>query len=71
MGLKRDEMTGEWRRLHREELHDMYCSLNAVRAIKSRRMKLAEHVARTGDGRGAYIVLVGRPEVRSLLGRST
>jgi hypothetical protein len=46
-GPKRDEVTGEWRKLHNEELHDLYCSLNTVRVTKSRRMRWTEHVART------------------------
>ena len=49
-GPKRDEVTGEWRKLHNEELNDLYCSPNIVRAIKSRRMRWAGHVARTGRG---------------------
>ena len=53
-GPKRDEMTGEWRRLHNEELHDLYCAPNIVRVIKSRRMSLAGHVACMGEGRDAY-----------------
>jgi hypothetical protein len=59
-GPKRDEVTGEWRRLHNEELNDLYCSPNIIRVIKSRRMRWAGHVARMG--RGAYRILVGRPE---------
>ena len=51
-GPKRDEVTGEWRKLHNEELNDLYCSPSVVQAIKSRRMRWAEHVARMGDGRG-------------------
>jgi hypothetical protein len=62
-GPKRDEITGEWRRLHNEELYDLY-SLNTIRMIKSRRMRLAGHVTRMGDRRGAYRVLVGRPRRR-------
>jgi hypothetical protein len=58
-GLKRDEVTGEWRRLHNEELNDLYCSSNIIRVIKSRRMRWAGHVARIGDRRGAYRILVG------------
>jgi hypothetical protein len=68
-GPKRDEITREWRRLHNEELHDLYSSPNIIRVIKSRRMRWAGHVARTGDRRGAYRFLVGRPEgKRPLLG---
>jgi hypothetical protein len=67
-GPKRDEVTGEWRRLHNEELNDRYSSTNIIRVIKSRKMRWAGHVARMGD-RGAYRVLVGRPEGKSPLGR--
>jgi hypothetical protein len=66
---KREELTGEWRRLHNEELHYLYPSPNIVRAIQSRRIILAGHIARKGDRRGAYRVLVGRPEGRRPLGR--
>jgi hypothetical protein len=69
-GPKRDEVRGEWRRLHNEELNDLYSSPNIIRVIKSRRMRWAGHVARMGDGRGAYRILVGRPEGRRPLGRS-
>jgi hypothetical protein len=68
-GSKRDEVTGEWRRLHNEELNDLYSSPNIIRVIKSRRMRWAEHVARMREGRGAYRILVGRPEGRRPLGR--
>jgi len=68
-GPKRDEVTGEWRRLHNEQLNDMYSSLNIVRVIKSRRMRWAGHVARRGEGRGVYRVLVGKPEGKRPLGR--
>jgi len=68
-GPKRDEVTGEWRKLHNEELSDLYCSLNIVRMIKSRRMRWAGHVARMGQGRGMYRVLVGKPEGKTRLGR--
>ena len=51
-GLKRDEVTGEWRKLHNEELSDLYCSPNIVRVIKSRGMRWVGHVARMGEGRG-------------------
>jgi hypothetical protein len=60
-GPKRDEITGEWRKLHNEELNDMYYSPNIVLVIKSRRMRRAGHVARMGEGRGVYRVLVGEP----------
>jgi hypothetical protein len=59
---KKDEITGEWRKLHTEELNDLYCSPNIVRVIKSRRMRWAWHVARLGEGRSVYRVLVGKPE---------
>jgi hypothetical protein len=68
-GSKRDEVTGEWRRLHDEELNDLYSSPNIIRVIKSRRIRWAVHVAHMGEGRGAYRVLVGRPEGRRPLGR--
>jgi hypothetical protein len=68
-GPKRDEVTGDWRKLHNEELNNMYPSPNIVRVIKSRRIRWAEHVARMGEGRGVYMVLVGKPEVRRPLGR--
>jgi hypothetical protein len=61
--------SGEWRRLHNEELNDLYSSPNIIRVIKSRRMRWAGHVARMGKGRGAYRVLVGRPEGRRPLRR--
>jgi hypothetical protein len=68
-GPKRDGVTGEWRRLHNEELNDLYSSPNIIRVIKSRRMRWAGPVARMGEGRGAYRVLVRRPERRRTLGR--
>jgi len=68
-GSRRDEVTGEWRRLHNEELNDLYSSLNILRVIKSRRMRWAGHVARMGEERGVYRVLVGKPEGRRPLGR--
>jgi hypothetical protein len=68
-GPKRDEVTGEWRKLHNEELNDLYCSPNIVRVIKSRRMRWAGHVARMGERRGVYRVLVGKPEGNRPLGR--
>jgi len=67
-GPKRDEVTGEWRRLHNEELNDLYCSPNVVRVIKSRRIKLAEYVARMAEKRGVYGVLVGKHEEKRRLG---
>jgi hypothetical protein len=68
-GPRRDEVTGEWRRLHNEELNDLYSSSNIVRVIKSRRMRWAGHVARMGEERGMYRVLVGKPEGKGPLGR--
>jgi hypothetical protein len=69
VGPKRDELTGEWRKLNNEELHDLYCSPTFVRVIKSRRMGWAVHVAQTGEGRGVSRVLVGKPEGKRPLGR--
>jgi hypothetical protein len=60
-GPKRDEVTGEWRKLHNEDLNDLYCSPNIVRVIKSKRMRWAGHVACMGERRGVYRVLVGKP----------
>ena len=57
-GLRRDEVTGDWRRLHNKKLNDLYCLPNIVRVIKSRRMRWAGHVARMGEKRGVYRVLV-------------
>jgi hypothetical protein len=68
-GPKRGEATGEWRRLHNEKLHDLYSSLDIIRLIKSRRMRWTRHVARMGEKRGAYRILVGRPEGRRAVGR--
>jgi len=68
-GPRRDEVTGEWRRMHKEELNDLYSSPNIVRVIKSRRMRWAGHVARMGEERGLYRVLVGKPEGKRLMGR--
>jgi hypothetical protein len=61
-GPKSDEVTGEWRRLHDKELYALYLSLNVIRVFKSRRLKWSGHVARMGKKRGAYMVLVGKPE---------
>jgi hypothetical protein len=57
-GPKRDKITGEWRKLHNEELIDLYYSSNIVRVIKSRKVRWAEHVAHVGERRGVYKVLV-------------
>jgi len=68
-GPRRDGVTGEWRRLHNEELNDLYSSPNIVQVIKWRRMRWAGHVARMGEERGVYMVLVGKLEGRRPLGR--
>ena len=68
-GPRRDEVTGEQRRLHNEELNALYCSPKILRVIKSRRMRWAGHVARMGEEREVYRVLVGKPEGRRPLGR--
>ncbi|KAJ4428355.1 hypothetical protein ANN_24374 [Periplaneta americana] len=68
-GAKRDEVTGEWRKLHNTELHALYSSPDIIRNIKSRRLRWAGHVARMGESRNAYGVLVGRPEGNRPLGR--
>jgi hypothetical protein len=65
----RDEVTGNWRKLHNEELHNIYCSPSIIRMIKSRRVKWAGHVARMGAKRNAYTILVGKPEGKRPLGR--
>ena len=67
-GPERDEVTGEWRKVHNEELTDLYCSLNIVRVIKSR-IRWTENVARMGERRGVYRVLVGKPEGKRQLRR--
>jgi hypothetical protein len=68
-GLKRGEVTGEWRKLHTEELHDLYSSPSIIRILKARKMRRAGHVARMGEKRNAYSVFVGKPEGRKPLGR--
>ena len=68
-GPKRDEVTGEWRKLHNKELNDLYCSLNIVLVMKSRRMRWAGHVACMGERRGTYRDVVGKPERKRPLGR--
>jgi hypothetical protein len=69
-GPKRDEVTGEWRKLHNEKLNDLYSSPNIVWEIKLRRMSSAGPVARTGERTGVYRVLVGKPEGKRPLRRS-
>jgi hypothetical protein len=66
---KRDEVTGEWRKLHNVELRELYSSPSIIRIIKSRRMRWSGHVARMGAKRNAYRLLVGNPEGKSPLGR--
>jgi len=68
-GPKRDEVTGKLRRLHNEKLYGLYCSPNIIWVIRSRIMRWAGHVACMGDKRGAYSVLVGRPEGKRSLSR--
>jgi hypothetical protein len=68
-GPKRDEVTGEWRKLHNEELHNLYSSSNLIRMVKSRRMRWAGHVARMGETRNAYRILMGKPERKRPLRR--
>jgi len=68
-GLKKDEVTWEWRKLHNEELNDLYCSPSIVRTIKSRKMRWAGNVELMGERRGVYRVLVGKPERKRSLGR--
>ena len=68
-GPKRDEVIREWRKLHNEELNDLYCSPNIVPVMKSRRMGWAGHVARMGERKGVYRVLVGKIEGKRPLGR--
>jgi hypothetical protein len=67
--VRRDEVTGDWRKLHNDELHNLYSSPNIIRMIKSRRMRLAGHVARMGATRNAYRILVGKPEKKRPLER--
>jgi hypothetical protein len=68
-GPKRNEGTGEWRKIHNEELNDLYSLPNIIQVIKSRRMRRAAHVAHIGERRGTYGVLVGKPEGKRSLGR--
>jgi len=69
-GPRKDEVTGEWRRLYKEKLNDLYSSPNIVRVIKLRRMRWAGHVVCMGVERGMYRVLVGKPEGRRPLGET-
>jgi hypothetical protein len=69
LGPKRNEVTGEWRKLHNKELHDLYSSPSIIRIVKSRRMRWAGHVARMGEKRNSYRLLVGKPEGKRPLGR--
>jgi hypothetical protein len=66
-GHTKEEVAGGWRRLHNEELHNLYVSLNIIRVIKSRRMKWLGHVARMGQKRNAYNILVGNLKERDHL----
>jgi hypothetical protein len=68
-GPKADEVTGEWRKLHNKDLRDLYSSPSIIRIIKSRRMRWADHVARKGEKRNAYRLLVEKPEGKRPLGR--
>jgi hypothetical protein len=68
-GPKRDGVTGGWRKLHNEELHNLYCSPSIIRIIKSRRMRWAGHVARMGKKRNVYKLLVRKPDGKRPLGR--
>jgi hypothetical protein len=68
-GPKKDAVTGGWRKLHNEELHNLYSSPSIIRMIKSRRMRWTGHVARMGEKRSAYRILVGKPEGNRQLGR--
>jgi hypothetical protein len=68
-GPKRDEVTAEWRNLHNDELHNLYSSPDIIKKVKSRRMRWAGHVARLGEERKVYKVLVGKPKRRRPLGR--
>jgi hypothetical protein len=68
-GPRRDEVTGDRRKLHNEELHNLYSSPNIIRKIKSRKIRWTGHVARMGETRNAYMILVGKPEGKRPLGR--
>jgi hypothetical protein len=66
---RRDKVTGEWRKLHKEELRDLYSLLNIVWVVKSRRMRWVGHLAHMGEGRSVHRVLVGKPEGKRPVGR--
>jgi hypothetical protein len=66
---KRDEVTGEWRKMHNEKFHNLYSSPNIIRHMKRRRMRWAGHMARMGEERKVYRVLVGKPKGKRPLGR--
>jgi hypothetical protein len=68
-GPKRDEVAGGWRKLHNEELHNLYSSPSIIRMVKSSRMKWTGHVAQMGEKRNAYGILVGKPEEKRSLGK--
>jgi hypothetical protein len=68
-GPKTDEVTGGWRKLHNDELHNLYSSPSIIRMIKSRRMRWAGHVTRMGEKRNVYRILVGKPDGKRPLGR--
>jgi hypothetical protein len=68
-GPKRDEVAGGWRKLHNEELRDLYSLSSIIRIIKSRRMRLVRYVARMGENRNTYRLLMGKPEGEGPLGR--
>jgi hypothetical protein len=68
-GPKRDEVTGEWKKLHNEELRDLYTTPSIIRITKSRRMRWAGHVARMGEKSNSYRLLVEKPEKKRPLGR--
>jgi hypothetical protein len=68
-GPRRDEVMGDWRKLHNEELHNLYSSPNIIRMLMRRRMRCAGHVARMGETRNAYRILVGKPDGKRPLGR--
>jgi hypothetical protein len=68
-GHKRDEVTGEWRKLYNQDLRDLYSSPSIIRIIKSRRMRWEGHVVRMGEKRNGYVLLVGKPRRKRPLGR--